>query len=394
MGWMDENSAATDQQLITEFVRGGAQGPFARIVQRHSSMVFGVCRSVLGNSADAEDAAQATFLTLAQKASSLSKHRSIAGWLHRVAWHIALRARQALIRRQAHERNAAASRKQMKAQSNESSRADLELLNEELNRLPDRYRAPIILHHLQGLTESEAASQIGCAVGTLSGRLSRGRLILRDRIQRRRSRAGNAGGALSVGSVASLFADQARGSVVPEGFENAVLRPATLVAAGRSAAAEAHVSARVAALARSAAQMLFFARLRFAAALVLIALLAGTGIAVTARHSLGQGGSRAVSKSGDLVGRIVDPKDQPVAGATIRVYTNRAAARANVAPLATTQSRDDGAFELTDVAASKGYFVLCFKQQPAFMHAEMDAVEVVNSQSKDLGTIRLVAGRY
>ena len=82
-----------DGQLLREFARTGAEPAFAQIVHRHAATVFGVCRSALGNSADAEDAAQATFLTLAQKARSLAGHRSIGGWLHRVAWHIALRAR-------------------------------------------------------------------------------------------------------------------------------------------------------------------------------------------------------------------------------------------------------------------------------------------------------------
>src|SRR5947207_1562391 len=97
---------ADERQLLDEFARTGGDGPFREIVRRYAAMVFGVCRAVLGNSADAEDAAQATFLTLAHKASTLGR-RPLAGWLHGVAWHIAMRARQAQRRRQIHEQRAA-----------------------------------------------------------------------------------------------------------------------------------------------------------------------------------------------------------------------------------------------------------------------------------------------
>src|SRR5207248_4889907 len=140
-------------------------------------------------------------LTLAQKARSLSGHPSISGWLHRVAWHIALRARQARHRRQAHEREAAVMlARESQKRSSEMENPDLVLLNDELDRLPPRYRVPLILHHLQGLSESESAKRLGCAVGTLSGRLSRGRQMLRERISAR-SRAASAG-ALSAAAVA------------------------------------------------------------------------------------------------------------------------------------------------------------------------------------------------
>src|SRR2546423_5826303 len=149
-----------DGQLLREFARTGAEPAFAQIVHRHAATVFGVCRSALGNSADAEDAAQATFLTLAQKARSLSGHRSISGWLHRVAWHIAMRARQARQRRQTHEREAAMLARQAQPSAAEAENPDLVLLNDELDRLPQRYRVPLILHHLQGLSESEAAKRL------------------------------------------------------------------------------------------------------------------------------------------------------------------------------------------------------------------------------------------
>src|SRR5207247_1986379 len=120
-----------------------------------------------------------------------------------------------------------------------------------------RYRVPLILHHLQGLSESEAARRLGCAVGTLSGRLSRGRQMLRQRMSSR-SRAATAG-AFSVATIAALFADQARASSVPAGFKDSVSRPAALLAAGQSAA-QARISARAASLTHAAIRMLFFAR--------------------------------------------------------------------------------------------------------------------------------------
>jgi RNA polymerase sigma factor (sigma-70 family) len=184
--------STTDGQLLARFAQSGEQWPFEVLVRRHGSLVLGVCRTVLGGAGalhDAEDAAQATFLTLARKSQSLGGYDSIAGWLYRVAWHIAKRTRSARELRSRRERDAATQRGAHLSKVEQQGSADdgpplLEALHDELNKLPEKYRLPLILHHLEGWTEPEIAELLGCRVGTLSGRLSRGRQMLRERIGR------------------------------------------------------------------------------------------------------------------------------------------------------------------------------------------------------------------
>jgi len=175
----------TDGQLLERFAtRAGdaAEQAFATLVERHGPMVLLVCRGVLIDPNDVEDAFQATFLVLVQKARSLWVCDSLGPWLHQVALRTASCARSSAARRQKHERVAAVSERVSHAESHD----DLgHVLHEEIDRLPERFRMSVILCDLEGRTHEQAARHLGWPVGTVKSRLTRARERLRDRLTRR-----------------------------------------------------------------------------------------------------------------------------------------------------------------------------------------------------------------
>ena len=210
----------TDVQLLELFLsRSGddAEDAFAALVHRHGPMVLGVCRRMLGNSHDAEDAFQATFLILARRAGAIGRRDRLANWLYGVAVRTAKEARRRAARRQARERRAMDN---VKAESEPTGDWDdlIPILDEELSRLPDRYRAALVACELEGQSRHEAAQRLGVPEGTLSTHLARGRKLLRDRLVRR-------GVSLGVGAWAGL----PRGAVeaaVPERLLSSTVRAA------------------------------------------------------------------------------------------------------------------------------------------------------------------------
>ena len=177
----------SDAQLLGRFAEAHdstAESAFRELINRHGPMVMGVCRQILRHPHDADDAFQATFLVLVRKARSIRVGESLAPWLYGVAYRTALRARAIASR----YRSAAVEQLEepMDSSSNHACHFDLRpLLHEELNRLPGKYREPIVLCHLEGKTHEEAARLLQWPVGTVSGRLSRGRELLRSRLKRR-----------------------------------------------------------------------------------------------------------------------------------------------------------------------------------------------------------------
>ena len=171
--------AADDRQLLERFVSGRDETAFAALVRRHGPTVMGVCRRVLHNAHDAEDAFQATFLVLARRAGSLGGRESVGGWLYRVGFHMALKAReQAAARR---NREARAARDSATDPLDDvTGRELLAVLDEELQHLPRCQREPLLLCYLQGLTRDEAARQLGCSESTLKRRLEAGKSALRS----------------------------------------------------------------------------------------------------------------------------------------------------------------------------------------------------------------------
>ena len=177
------SGSLSDGQLLERFVRERDEGgdmAFASLMDRHGPMVLRVCRGLLRDANDAEDAFQATFLVLAKRAGSLWVRDSIGPWLHGVAYRVATRSASDRARRARHEQKAASRAVNVMAPAEVD---DLDrLLHAEVERLPERFRSPIVLCYLQGLTHDEAASQLGWPVGTVRSRLSRGRDKLRGRL--------------------------------------------------------------------------------------------------------------------------------------------------------------------------------------------------------------------
>jgi RNA polymerase sigma factor (sigma-70 family) len=174
----------SDGQLLDLFVNKRDQEAFAAVVRRHGPMVLAVCRRILRNPADADDACQAAFLVLARKASTLAARELLANWLYGVAFNTARKLRQSNLRRAVRETQLPETLDP--GVDTPDSRAELlAILDEELSRLPDRYRLPIVLCELQGVTRKEAAKLLGCPEGTVAGRLARARDLLARRLTRR-----------------------------------------------------------------------------------------------------------------------------------------------------------------------------------------------------------------
>src|SRR5262249_31701528 len=171
------------RELLERFRSSGDEAAFAALVHRHEHMVRGVCRSVLRHCQDAEDACQATFLVLAKRAASIRDANSLAGWLHGVAFRIASQAKKQAARRRLCEQRAAS--QETSAADDLSWREVQSILHQELQRLPEKYRLPLIACCLEGHTRDEAARQLGWTFAALEGMLNRGRELLRKRLERR-----------------------------------------------------------------------------------------------------------------------------------------------------------------------------------------------------------------
>ncbi len=167
----------TDGQLLEKFVSGtkdSAEAAFTELVIRHGPMVWRVCHRVLNDADHAQDAFQSTFLVLVQHAESVRKKDSVASWLHGVAGRVALCARAAESRRRKHEERYAGGQQRVLHTCGSENLELARLLDEELRRLPDRFRTPIVLCDLEDVTHEKAAAQLGWPVGTVKSRLARG----------------------------------------------------------------------------------------------------------------------------------------------------------------------------------------------------------------------------
>jgi RNA polymerase sigma factor (sigma-70 family) len=284
----------SDRQLLQQFLATQDEAAFAVLVRRHGAMVLAVCQSILHHEQDAQDASQATFLVLARKAGSIRKQESVGSWLHGVAYRLALKARQGNRRR----RGDRGSRKEEPNRGGHGVTRRLflpasartprlldeltwrelrEVLHQELSRLPDKNRLPLILCYLEGLTQEEAARQLGLTPATVKGRLDRGRQLLRARLTRR-------GLTFSVPLLAAaLSRDVARASSPT--WLKATVQAAVQFARGESATV---LSSQSAAWAQAALKTMGMSKLKIVATLItaLGILSAGTGLAV---HQLAPG---------------------------------------------------------------------------------------------------------
>jgi RNA polymerase sigma factor (sigma-70 family) len=173
---------ASDAELLRRFVADRDEAAFAALVRRHGPLVWGVCRRVLHDWHAPEDAFQATFLVLARKAATVTKRTAVAAWLYRVAYHAATRARARAGRQQRRERPASASAT-ADPLTEVTGRELLAALDQEVQRLPGRYRAPLVLCYLEGHTRDEAAQALGWSLGTLKRRLEQAKTRLHARLR-------------------------------------------------------------------------------------------------------------------------------------------------------------------------------------------------------------------
>jgi RNA polymerase sigma factor (sigma-70 family) len=247
-----------DAELLELFVSRRDEAAFEALVRRHGPMVLGVCRRVLKNDADAEDAFQAVFLVLVRKAASILPRARVGNWLYGVAHKTALKAKAMSRTRRAKEQHAAASPTRDAMEDGWASL--LEVLDGELSTLPEKYRTPIILCDLEGLSYREAAARLGCPQGTLSGRLTRARSLLARRVARR-------GMTLTAGTLATLLARHAGASVSPSLIASTT-RTATVLAAGQGLTAGA-VSTTVASLTEGVLKMLLLSKLKIVTGMLL-----------------------------------------------------------------------------------------------------------------------------
>jgi RNA polymerase sigma factor (sigma-70 family) len=258
-----------DAQLLESFLSRRDEAAFEVLLRRHGPMVLGVCRRVLRNGHDAEDAFQATFLVLARKAGSLQSRHLLGGWLYGVAYRTAMKARAMTAKRRTKEREAG----QLPRPEAAADGAPEELLAEldrELHRLPEKYRVPVVLCELEGKSRKEAARLLGLPEGTLSWRLARARQLLARRLAR-------FGPAAPAGALALALP-----RAVPLPLLASTAKAGVMVVTGKALAAGA-VSARVMALAEGVVKAMLLSKLKLIPAVVLALVVSAGAIGVTYR---------------------------------------------------------------------------------------------------------------
>lgn len=268
---------ASDQEMLQRFVAAPDDAPFAELMRRHGGLVLGVCRRVLRQEQDAEDAFQATFLALARQAAALPHQMALGGWLYRVAQRSAVKLRIAGQRRARRDRRAE-STPSVDPLEQLTGRELLSLLDEELQKLPERFQEPLVLCFLEGKTQEEAAQQLGWPRGTLKDRLEQGKELLRQRLTRR-------GLALPAGLLATLVCSTAN-AAVPALLQQTVLRNVVALASG--AALTSVVTAPLVELVEGACATVTTSKLRLAVALSLVLAASGLGAGAVYLHALGE----------------------------------------------------------------------------------------------------------
>jgi RNA polymerase sigma factor (sigma-70 family) len=247
-----------DGQLLRQYFAYRDEAAFAALVRRHGPMVLAVCRRYLGRAEDAEDAFQAAFIVLARKGHRVAGQPTIGGWLHGVAYHVALNVRNRVARRLGKERQVEIMPHPLVMPEEDQSEL-LAVLDRELTRLPEKYRLPVVLCELEGRSRKEAARQLGLPEGTLSSRLGRARKMLAKRMS-------GHGAAVTGASLAALFASEAGAACVSGPLVTSTVRAAGGV-----------VSAGVVALAEGVLKAMLLTKIKGAALALLLALSVGVG---------------------------------------------------------------------------------------------------------------------
>jgi RNA polymerase sigma factor (sigma-70 family) len=348
-----KTSELTDGALLRAFLDRNDQAAFEALVRRHGPMILRVCRRTLGNVHDAEDALQATFLVLARQATSIRKRESLASWLHGVAYRMATHAKRAAVRRRGHE--ARAKPPQPRDPALYAAWQELQvILDEEIQHLPEGFRAPFILCCLENKSCAEAARQLGLKEATVGMRLSRARKRLQERLTRR---------GVSLTAVLAAIAISAEGASAAVSQQ---LVGSTAEAAAQLAASQAltggMVSANVLTFVEGVNQAMFLSKCKATILLLVCTALAGSGLGLAVLRGAGAQSlppvpqaspkkerrratdvpaQAAARDSVQVRGRVLDPDGKPFAGA--KLYLGYAGLKKREYTVRATSS-EDGAF--------------------------------------------------
>ncbi len=278
----------TDGQLLERCTtRGGeaAELAFAALVERHGPLVLRVCQHVLIDPHDAHDAFQATFLVLIRQTRSLWVRNSLGPWLHRVAYRVACRVRKSNHRRREHERRAAGMRR-VTVSVDHDWKDIATAIHEEVDRLPERFRLPVVLCDLEGSTHEHAARDLGVPVGTLKSRLTKARTLLRGRLIRR-------GLAFSTAALAAHATFSPAQAAMCSSLADSTVRAAISLVSVEAPAVGA-IGSRVVLLTEEVLRAMFLSKLRVVGfTVVATAALAAGAWSVSAQQDAG---SRRVAK--------------------------------------------------------------------------------------------------
>jgi RNA polymerase sigma-70 factor (ECF subfamily) len=378
-------SAQPDAFLLQRFVNDADEAAFETLLHRHGPMVFGVCRRVLGNGPAAEDAFQATFLVLVRKARSLNDPERLCSWLYGVAQRTASKARAWSQRR----REITDSDLDPPQSSGDSATELAELralLDQELSRLPEKYRTPMVLCYFEGKTHEQAARLLDCQRLAVAKRLSRARDILRGRLTRR-------GLTLASGAFAALLAQSATAGQAPNPLLQSTLKAAVCSAAGR-ATASGIVCAQVAALSKGVVQAMLIAKLKIALAVALTVAVVGisAGALAVSYASAPERAANSVSllaRSAPSQGELAPANDKP---ADDNILQNPGAEEGTDAPAHWSKGNEvDGVEYIWDKStAKKGKASLCLHKTANRYFPIADWQQIVEHKS-DKSMLRLSA---
>jgi RNA polymerase sigma factor (sigma-70 family) len=375
----------SDERLLHAFVMSRDEAAFAALVRRYGPMVGAVCRRVLGHQQDAEDAFQATFLVLAQNAARLRKKTALAGFLHGTAYRISLNAKRTAARRRKHECQAPA-RVSLDPIDELSWREVRALVDEEVARLPEKYRSVFILCCLEEVSQQEAAQRLGLKEGTVSSRLTRARKRLAKQLSRR--------GVELAAVLTAMGLATPCASALPAGLMATTIKAALTAASGEKLAGI--VSASVAQLVKSATAAMVESKAKIAVVLLLTAsMMAGASVwayrglaanalmpsPLPAEAPAAQADNkprtaspkRVTTEAVEIQGRVVDPDGKPVRGAKLLFLFNFRDAQKQIPNKVWTKSGAEGEFRFTVPADPLGESWLRSPWEAAYVLAAADS---------------------
>jgi RNA polymerase sigma factor (sigma-70 family) len=277
----------TDGQLLGAFVLDRDADAFAGLVRRHGPMVLGVCRRVVGDHAVADDAFQAVFIVLARRAAAVKPREQVGNWLYGVAYRTALKARAVLARRRSREKQVDVMPEPPVSHRTTADWADLQpVIDEELARLPEKLRVPVVLCDLEGRAQREVAKHLGIPPATLATRIATARRTLAARLTKR-------GVTLSGGALAGMLSANGTASAVPYALSQGVVRAAEAVLGGGAPLVSAHAVQ----LSEGVMRMMLLTKLKAVAvtALTVAVLSGGLGLGLVPAYALATGDEPAVA---------------------------------------------------------------------------------------------------